>query len=495
MRHLLNAAFCLLLCVSPLSGASFDYSEPAPAVYRLALSLKIEEAERLLLRMQNRNPDNLAVQHLYNYVDFARLFTSEDPAAYARLKKNEEARIRNIQTGNPGSPYYLYVQADIRLQWALLKFRFNEPVSAFLDMGKAYRLLRRNQELFPSFLPNQKNLAILHALAGTIPDTYRWGARVLGGLSGTVNQGRAEFEQVLHKARKQAFFFKEETVLIYAYVLLRLCNEGEKAWDLLSDLPLNPQNNLLHCFVQADIAMQTGRNDAALETLEKRPAGPGFLPFPQLDYMLGAARLRKLDPRASNAFLTFLAQHKGPNGIKDTYQKLAWHAWALRNDQAAYRQYMLRAIKEGQAVAGADKNALEEAETQQMPLKALLKARLLFDGGYYQEALQAVQAAEPHTFAQRLEYHYRSGRILHALKNYPKALANYQKTIALGRNDASYLACNAALQSGLIYELLGKTPEAERFFQICLSMNPEDYRSGLHQAAKAGLSRLKDQKN
>ena len=156
---------------------------------------------------------------------------------------------------------------------------------------------------------------------------------------------------------------------------------------------------------------------------------------------------------------------------------------------------MQRALKEGQAVTGADKNALEEAEAHQIPLPALLKARLLFDGGYYQEALQAVQAAEPHTFAQRLEYHYRSGRILHALKQYPKALANYQKTITLGRNDASYLACNAALQSGLIYELLGKTADAERFFQICLTLNPEDYRTGLHQAAKAGLSRLKDQKN
>ena len=486
---------CLLLCAGTLTAASFDYSEPAPTVYRLALSLKIEEAERTLLRMHIQNPDNLAAQHLYNYLDFVRLFTSEDPAAYARLKKNEESRIRTLQTGNPASPYYLYVQADIRLQWALLKFRFNEPVSAFLDMGKAYRLLRRNQELFPSFLPNQKNLAILHALAGTIPDSYRWGARVLGGLSGTVNQGRAELEQVLRKAQKQAFFFKEETVLIYAYVLLRLCNEGEKAWNLLSDIPLHPQNNLLHCFVRADIAMQTGHNDAALETLEKRPTSPSFIAFPQLDYLLGSARLRKLDPRAANAFLTFLAQHKGPNGIKDTYQKLAWHAWALRNDQASYRQYMQRAIKEGQAVTGADKNALEEAEAHQIPLPALLKARLLFDGGYYQEALQAVQAAEPHTFAQRLEYHYRSGRILHALKQYPKALANYQKTITLGRNDASYLACNAALQSGLIYELLGKTADAERFFQICLTLNPEDYRTGLHQAAKAGLSRLKDQKN
>ncbi len=82
------------------------------------------------------------------------------------------------------------------------------------------------------------------------------------------------------------------------------------------------------------------------------------------------------------------------------------------------------------------------------------------------------------------------GRILHGLKRYSEAIASYQKSIALGKNAPFYFACNAALQTGMIYETLGKPEQAKEFFRLCLSMNPDDYRTSLHQAAKAGLSRI-----
>ncbi|MBK7338494.1 MAG: hypothetical protein IPJ00_21115 [Saprospirales bacterium] len=42
----------------------------------------------------------------------------------------------------------------------------------------------------------------------------------------------------------------------------------------------------------------------------------------------------------------------------------------------------------------------------------------------------------------------------------------------------------------MIYETLSKPEQAKEFFRLCLSMNPDDYRTSLHQAAKAGLSRI-----
>ncbi len=147
----------------------------------------------------------------------------------------------------------------------------------------------------------------------------------------------------------------------------------------------------------------------------------------------------------------------------------------------------------GTNAAGGDKNAEREAEAGIVPPLVLLKARLLYDGGYYQRALD-VLAGQPEsslpTFLGRLEYTYRKGRILHGLKKYDEALAQYERTIEQGQNSEAFFACNAALQAGLIEEKRGRKTSARTYFNRCLSLKPEEYRTGLHQQAKAGLSRL-----
>jgi hypothetical protein len=47
--------------------------------------------------------------------------------------------------------------------------------------------------------------------------------------------------------------------------------------------------------------------------------------------------------------------------------------------------------------------------------------------------------------------------------------------------------------SGIIMEKLHETEKAKEYFQLTLSIKPDEYRSSLHQKAKAGLNRLEDQ--
>ncbi len=490
---LLSIAIAFVAPAGRLSAKGvFEYSQEARLAYQQTIGLRLGEAGISIQRLKQREPENLVVLHLENYADFFRLYISENEGLYEQLKKNEEARIRQIQEGDPRSPYFLYLQADIRLQWSLLKFHFGDYLSAFLDISRAYKLLRRNQDLFPGFLPNLKNMGILHALAGTIPDNYRWGARLLTGMTGTVSQGKAELEKALRSAREQPFLFEEETLLLYTFVLLNLSNEPEKAWKTISQAGLQPAQNPVHCYMIASVAMQSARNEEALATLAQQPQSPAFLPFPQLQFMYGTAKLRKLDLEAARHFQTFLSQYDGRNGIKETYQRLAWCA-ALRGDLAGYQRHLRNALTQGAAETGADKNALKEAQSMQPSPVPLLKARLLFDGGYFQKAYQLLKDQDINSFKSiehRLEYHYRMGRVFHGLKRFPEAIASYQKSIELGKNAPYYFACNAALQTGIIYETLEKPEQAKAFFRLCLSLNPDDYRTSLHQAAKAGLNRL-----
>lgn len=488
------ATIVSFLITAPLLGSGhFEFSAEVRDAYEQVTSLRFREAKFTLSQIKNREPDNLIVHHIENYLDFISLYLNQSESEYKRLKNNEEVRISKLQKGDSNSPYYLYAQADVRLQWALVKLRFGDYLAAFNDISKAHKLLKKNQEKFPDFLPNQKDLGVLHALAGTVPDNYKWGVKLLSGLEGSVTQGRKELKAVFEHAKQHDFVFQSETAVMYANVLLYLENDGEAAWSALQSANLEPETNPLHSFIMATVAMRSERNDQAISLLQNRPKGAAFEQVPQFDFLLGLAKLRRLDQDASSYFTRFLSKFQGTAGIKEAYQKLAWSELIFGNT-ADYRKYMKLVLTKGKADTGGDKDALQEAKSGQVADVSLVKARLLFDGGYYQKALQQLEHKTitdfPHE-TTRLEYLYRLGRILHGLERYDEALDFYKKAIHKGREAPQFYACNAALQAGLICETRNDTAEARKFFDLCLRIHPEEYKTELHQKAKSGLERLK----
>ncbi len=424
-------------------------------------------------------------------MDCLAIFIGERSDTYQRLKKKKEHRLNAIRKGDSGSPYYLYTQADIHLQWAIARVKFEDYFQAVMEIKKAFYLLTRNAERFPGFMPNKKNLGILHALVGTVPDQFRWGLRLLG-MSGTISQGRAEIEEVLHYTDHHDFVFRDEVYVMYAYLLLHLENKGEDAWAVLQRAKLDEKTNPLACFVMANVAMQTARNDHAIEILEHKPTGSAYFPFPYLSFMEGVAKLNRGDDHADQYLKSFLRNTKGRHYIKEAYQKLAWHA--VMNDRPElYQRYMVACKKQGAAVIDEDISALNEARLGQLPDKHLLTARALFDGGYYHRAAQYLNTVPPQRYQHKrlnLEYHYRLGRILHALQQHSAALSYYDQTIQKGRHEGYYYACNAALMSGIIYEIQRDFDRAANYYELALQMHPDQYRASLHQKAKAGALRI-----
>ena len=486
---------CLLYGLNTASAQSqgyFNFHAEAQQIYNKIFELRLQEAQSMIARLKRAEPNNLVAYHLENYVDFFIIYVSEDVKTYQRLKPNRDRRLDLVATGNPASPYYLYTQAEIRLHWALIKMRFEDYLSAFTDINRAHKLLLRNQELFPDFLGNKKDLGILHAAVGTVPDSYRWALELMSSLEGTVRQGKQEIEAVLAAAQQREFPFQQETQVLYTFLLLHLDGRPEAAWSALGKAQLQPDKIPLHAFVMANIAMRTGRNEQAIKWLEAAPQGKAFFPFPYLDYMLGVAKLRRLDTSARQHLHAFLQATRGRHYIKEAYQKLAW-AELIDGRIQSYHTFMQLAATKGSAAVGGDKNAEQEALAGKAPHLVLLKGRLLYDGGYYQRAYDFFTNYTEEDFSDflfRLEYTYRRGRILHGLKRYNEAIAQYDRTIELGEESDAFYACNAALQIGMIEEKRGNTVNARRYFNRCLGLKPADYRTGLHQQAKAGLSRV-----
>lgn len=493
MKHFFTM-LTLLISSSLLRAAGhFEFTPDVRLAYEQATSLRFREAQLTLAQIKLYDPQNLIVYHIENYIDFLHLYLNPNEEDFNRLKKNQEARLAKMNAGSADSPYYLYAQADVRMQWALVKFRFGEWVSGFSDVNKACRMLHRNQEKFPTFLPNKKDLGVIHALAGYIPDNYKWAVQTFTCLNGTLAEGKRELQEVLQHAREYDFIFGAETAVMYATILLYIDDDGEGAWQALRKADLQPATNPLHAFVMANIAMRSGRNDQAIVLLENFPKGKAFANIPQIDFLLGQAKLRRLDQDAAIYFSRFLQENRGKGNIKAAYQKLAWVA-LIQGKKAVYQRFMDKVQQHGYTETGGDQDAQHEAEAEVPAHADLVRARLLFDGGYFQRAYDLLDTISDQHFqdaVHRLEYRYRLGRVLHGLKRYEEALQAYEKAVALGRDRPEYFACNAALQMGFIYESRGQSQQAREAFQNCLTIQPVEYKSDLHRRARAGLSRLK----
>jgi tetratricopeptide (TPR) repeat protein len=190
----------------------------------------------------------------------------------------------------------------------------------------------------------------------------------------------------------------------------------------------------------------------------------------------------------------FVDNFKGKHFIKEAYQKLAWYELSINNDLAAYKKYMTLCLSKGSELVDEDKQAIKEAKMVKAPNALLLQSRILYDGGYYSRA-QSVLIRNAYSLSDdkvtSLEFNYRMGRILQALKNFPDAIEYYGTTLSLGQNTSEYYAASAALQMGIIYEEQKQIKAAKQYYTLCLKLKPNEYRNSLHQKAKSGLDRLK----
>jgi tetratricopeptide (TPR) repeat protein len=253
--------------------------------------------------------------------------------------------------------------------------------------------------------------------------------------------------------------------------------------------------NPMAVYAIARIYMNNGLNDIAIEILLNRPQGEEFFPFYYLDYLTGIAKLRRLDKDASKYLYIYVSNFKGINYIKDTYQKIAWHNYVHGNTEL-YKSNLKKVLKYGNTIVDGDKQAEREAEGNILPNFHLLRGRLLFDGGYYEEAIREMTANTSENFLKdtrdTLEFTYRIGRIYHEWGKTDEAIKNYKETIRLGSESAYYYAANAALKLGNIYEDQKDYNNAIHYYKAAQNMKNEEYRNSINQKAKAGLNRIED---
>ncbi|TCD02364.1 tetratricopeptide repeat protein [Pedobacter frigidisoli] len=487
--------FCALaaLLIFPFSSfANFDFNTNCLNAYRSIFELKLGNAKAYISTEKKQHPNNSIIPLLENYVDYFTVLTSESKADFDRLKGNKSSRLDQISDDDKSSPYYLYAQAEINLQWALIRGRFGEYFNAAMEVKRANNLLQENAKKFPNFHLNLKGLGLINAVLGNLPDGALKTALSTFGIKGNLQNGLNMFEKLADNLPKSSYEpFYEEVVFYYAYVLTDVAHSPLAYSKTMKYTERIADTSLLKSYLQSYVCIKNAHSEEAISILSKRPEGGVYQPFPYLDYLEGVAHLNKLDLNAATYFNRFLQTNKGVNFIKDANIHLGWIS-LLKNDKSAYASYATKTINNGYTYMEKDKQAKNDA-TASTPAIDLLKARLLCDGGYFAKALQVLDDKKTSDFSSdrdKIEFNYRLGRIYDDLGKDDQALSAYQTTINLGKNQKHYFAANAALQIGKVYENRKNVAKAKEAFNLAIAMKNHEYESSIESQAKAGLRRL-----
>lgn len=493
MRLILSAALVLLF-LPAVGQYHYTLTERCDEAIDLFYKLKLDQSAELLQAERQRDPDNLMPLFLEDYIDFFRIYITEDEALYFELMDQREARLKKLQEGPEDSPFYLYCLAETYLHWAIGRLKFEEYMGAFLNVRKAYQLLEKNQEKFPGFIHNLKSLAVMHAAIGSIPEKYKWGAELLG-MEGSVEQGMQELEQLSKYCEENDFPFHPEVRMLEAFLQMHLMKDGGAAWELVSRKDFMEKDDLLAHFVKASIASYTGRNDTVINVVRAAPAGSEYIDLHFMDYLHGMALVRKIDPQGKELLKEYAREFDGRNFIKESWQKVAWMC-LLEGDTAGYRTNMDRVLEQGYSMVDEDKAAEAEAAKGQIPHPLLLKARLLSDGGYFDRALQLLRGKSVEDFdalRHRVEFTYRAGRIFQEKGNDERARSYFYATLKNAPKQADYyFAPNASLQLGIMFEDAGDAERAAYYFQKAIDYKGHAYENGIEAKAKTGLKRVEE---
>ena len=485
---------CLLLCfTSILTIAQVQYYEISPEiqeVYDLTEQLNIQEAIKLCNDIKTTQTGNLMVHHVENYTDFYTCFITEEEKVYEKLSPNKELRLDKLKEGDNTSPYFRFSQAEVLLQWALVELKFKKYVNALYNINKATNLLEENKNLFPEFKLNNKSLSVIHALVGTIPDTYKKPLSWISSFEGTISQGYSEISEMTCSIGPENMFYKEVFV-IKALIELHLLDDKIASWETVSGSLLDEKPSPLLKFITANVAHRTYDNNVAISILESRESNSDKMSFFYLDFLEGAYKLNNLDPNSNQGLLLYVNNFKGINYIKEAYMKLAWYEYAINNNEKGFFYYLDLCKSKGEAITDEDKYAQEYAEKYKLPNRGFLRARLLFDGRYYSRALDELLSIEGSLkIYEKDEFYYRKARILFEQKNYPEAIKGFISVVNKEQKNRDLYLVSLYYLS-LSYEKLNKNNLSKKYYNKALQTNFGPYKSSLHQKSKAGLLRLK----
>ena len=477
---------CLFLCHYNLAFAqSLNFDATTKQAYDLVLDLQIQEAHLLIPQ-----PNTVQEHYVISLAEALELLITEDRDKFNeyedQFEKRLELKVRSNQVED------IFLQAEIRLQWAFVYLKFGHEFDAALNLKQSYSAVQEIKKKFPAFKDVLKSSGILEVLVGSIPEKYNWVLSLMG-IKGSIDQGLLELDYVRKSESKFSFEADMLYVLIQGFALQKT---EEAAKEMQRILIRNPDIRLA-LFLGASIAIKNSESEKAMKMILRLEDHTSGLPLYYAQYLKGEVYLQKADYINSiAAYRWFINHYAGENYLKDAHYKIALCYWLNGNANDAMHHFE-EAKTIGKDLTEADKYAARSLSENELPHIKLTKARYYTDGGYYEEAYEVLENISPQertTKRDQAEFPYRKARLYHKQNNLSEAKLYYEQCIQLSENEPWYFAPNSCLQLGYIALLESDKQAAKLYFEQALTYKKHEYKNSIDSKAKSALTQLSERK-
>jgi hypothetical protein len=475
---------CLFLFADYVARADDGWRFDAATKKAYDLVLNLQTAEALALIPQ---PQTAQEHYVTALAEALELLITEDGEKYTEYEDRFEQRLERKTKLN--SPDDILLQAEIRIQWAFIYFKFGHEFDAALNLRQAYLTAEEIKKRFPDYEAIKKTSAILQVIIGSVPEKYNWVLSLLN-IQGSIDTGLADLDDM----RTSANTFNRESDMLYALMQGFVLQQNELSVRVMEKIISHDPANRLALFLGAALAIKNSQSEKALAMLSKLDEQQKGLPIYYADYLKAEVYLHKAEYLNSiTSYRWFVNHYKGQNHIKDAHYKIGLCYWLNGNVNDANAMFKL-AKNTGKETLEADKYAARSLAESELPHPRLTAVRYSTDGGYYDKAseiLESIPSTEIPTTRDQVEFYYRKARLAHKTNKIADAKLLYAKTIEWNGADSWYFAPNASLQLGYISLAENDKTAAEEYFQRALSYKKHEYKNSIDAKAKSALAQLK----
>ena len=489
MKFFIKATFLFLVLFIPtLLFAEYDLNDNCKKAYKQIMTMRFDDAAVTITGEMKSNPDNLYIPFLQYYSDMVKLIITDDPQLYAKIKEDYWDYIE-IMEKDEASPYFEILKSEMLFHLSLANMKYGDKFTGVRNLIKSNKLCKSNVEEFPGFWLNNKMSGTFNVIFSFIPSSFQWAARIIG-LKGNHDAGIKQLNQY-HEDATGIPGMAEESVLYFG-LARKYGGDDMAAYEYIKNVNPHYYENPLVKYFYAVLCVRSFNNEVGLELVQSLNTGTFQVMFYPYDYLIGKAKLNRLDDDADVYLKRFYNNSPGEEYKKEICYKIAQY-YLINNDKTQFEIWKNRIEDVGNDMTDRDREAEIESDQDYQPLPEMVKVQLLFEGGYFERAqlqLNDIPVSKISASPYDIEFIYWTGRLYQQTERLQEAIAIFEDIINNGEAVEYYFAADAAYQIGKIHEDSKHYSSAKRYYELCLEINDSDWEYFIKIKSERGVTRV-----
>jgi len=426
---------CIALCFINATAWAQDFSSKLNESLFYVFNLNFEKADSCNVTNSNKIELNYA-SHYSLFIEY-----SLGAITYDDFINQSDFMLEEFKNQSPNSDIY---ESELHLQIGIVEYQNQNYLSAIRHFNKGYNLWDNGNKNHYNY---KKLSGIYNILLSQLPEPYKnWAGWF--GFSGSLQNGFDALNDCYNQTTSLNGY-NLEAALYLSFCHLKFTSNPNLVVSFIHQVKDHVSSDflksiLIRCSIKHRNPYLT--NHWLTRELDSNS-------FIQLYYLQGKFYTQTNNPLAPVRLNYFVENSSSITFKADALRYLSWY-YLINGDTIQYNACQNQITSISNPQTWEDKQAIYENSLNQKPNLFLLKARLLFDNGEYNESIYTLLQHKTEIFkdtSNRLEYYYRLGRSYDCRGYANKALENYMLAIKNQSGEKRYFAPYAAIYACKIH--------------------------------------------